>query len=167
MWRLSPRIRMRTDAKGKVIAYTSRQLKSNEMNYTTRDLGLGVVVFALKIWGHYLYKMNIIVFTEYKSLQHNFNEKDLTKSQWRWVELLNDYECEIHHHLGKAKVVVEALSRKERAKPLCVKALTIAIHCNIITQIWDAQLEAFKPKNIVEGNLRGMDKQFEAKKDGT
>ncbi|GKB58905.1 putative reverse transcriptase domain-containing protein [Tanacetum coccineum] len=102
----------------KVIAYASRQLKPNEENYTTHDLELGVVVFALKIWRHYLYSTKCIVFTDHKSLQHILDQKELNMRQHRWLELLADYDCEIHYHPGKANVVADALSRKERIKPL-------------------------------------------------
>ncbi|GJZ48311.1 putative reverse transcriptase domain-containing protein [Tanacetum coccineum] len=88
----------------KVIAYVSRQLKIHEKNYTTHDLELGVVVFALKIWRHYLYVTKCTVFTDHKSLQHIFNQKELNMRQRRWLELLSDYNCEIRYHPGKANV---------------------------------------------------------------
>ncbi|KAI3809203.1 hypothetical protein L1987_25173 [Smallanthus sonchifolius] len=96
--------------RGKVIAYASRQLKIHEKNYTTHDLELGAVVFALKIWRHYLYGTKCVVFIDHKSLQHIFNQKELNMRQRRWVELLNDYNCEIRYHPGKANVVADALS---------------------------------------------------------
>ncbi|GKE76791.1 retrotransposon protein, putative, ty3-gypsy subclass, partial [Tanacetum coccineum] len=102
----------------KVIAYTSRQLKPNEENYTTHDLELGAVVFALKIWRHYLYGTKCTVFTDHKSLQHILDQKELNMRQRRWLELLADYDCEIRYHPRKANVVADALSRKERIKPL-------------------------------------------------
>ncbi|KAJ0770506.1 putative nucleotidyltransferase, Ribonuclease H [Helianthus annuus] len=106
--------------RNKVIAYASRQLKVHEKNYTTHDLELGAVVFALKIWRHYLYGTKCVVFTDHKSLQHIFNQKELNMRQRRWVELLNDYDCEIRYHPGKANVVADALSRKERVNLHCV-----------------------------------------------
>ncbi|GJX68740.1 reverse transcriptase domain-containing protein [Tanacetum coccineum] len=102
----------------KVIAYASRQLKPNEENYTTHDLELGAVVFALKIWRHYLYGTKCTVFTDHKSLQHILDQKELNMRQRRWLELLADYDCEIRYHPGKANVVADALSQKERIKPL-------------------------------------------------
>ncbi|GKD12901.1 putative reverse transcriptase domain-containing protein [Tanacetum coccineum] len=101
----------------KVIAYASRQLKIHEKNYTTHDLELGEVVFALKIWRHYLYGTKCTLFTDHKSLQHILNQKELNMRQRRWLELLSDYDCEIRYHPGKANVVVNALSRKERDQP--------------------------------------------------
>ncbi|GJZ33947.1 reverse transcriptase domain-containing protein [Tanacetum coccineum] len=111
----------------KVIAYTSGQLKIHEKNYTTYDLELGVVVFALKIWRHYLYGTKCMVFTDHKSLQHILNQKELNMRQRRWLELLSDYDCEIRYHPEKANVVADALSRKERIKPLRVRALVMTI----------------------------------------
>ncbi|GKE22790.1 putative reverse transcriptase domain-containing protein [Tanacetum coccineum] len=102
----------------KVIAYPSRQLKIHEKNYTTHDLELGAVVFALKIWRHYLYGTKCTVFIDHKSLQHILDQKELNMRQRRWLELLSDYDCEIRYHPGKANIVADALSRKERIKPL-------------------------------------------------
>ncbi|GKB45279.1 putative reverse transcriptase domain-containing protein [Tanacetum coccineum] len=102
----------------KVIAYASRQLKPNEENYTTHDLKLGAVVFALKIWRHYLYGTKCTVFTDHKSLQHILDQKELNMRQRRWLELLADYDCEICYHPGKENVVADALSQKEQIKPL-------------------------------------------------
>ncbi|GKE49393.1 putative reverse transcriptase domain-containing protein [Tanacetum coccineum] len=104
--------------KEKVIAYTSHQLKIHEKNYTTHDLELGAVVFALKMWRHYLYGTKCVVFTDHKSLQHILDQKELNMRQCKWLELLSDYDCEIRYHSGKSNVVADALSRKERIKPL-------------------------------------------------
>ncbi|GKB02596.1 putative reverse transcriptase domain-containing protein [Tanacetum coccineum] len=98
----------------KVIAYASRQLKIHEKNYTTHDLELGAVVFALKIWRHYLYGTKCMVFTDHKNLQYILDQKELNMRQHRWLELLSDYDCDIRYHLGKANFVADALSRKER-----------------------------------------------------
>ncbi|GKB57484.1 putative reverse transcriptase domain-containing protein [Tanacetum coccineum] len=100
-------------SKKKVIAYASRQLKPHEENYTTHDLELGAVVFALKIWRHYIYGTKCTVFTDHKSLQHILHQNELNMRQRRWLELLADYDCEIRYHPGKANVVADALSRKE------------------------------------------------------
>nr|GEY04272.1 putative reverse transcriptase domain-containing protein [Tanacetum cinerariifolium] len=87
----------------KVIAYASQQLKVHEKNYTTHDLELGSMVFALKIWRHYLYGTKCIVFTDHKSLQHILNQKELNMRQCRWLELLSDYDCDIRYHPGESK----------------------------------------------------------------
>ncbi|GJX90403.1 putative reverse transcriptase domain-containing protein [Tanacetum coccineum] len=104
----------------KVIAYASRQLKIHEKNYTAHDLELGVVVFALKMWRHYLYGTRCTVFTDHKSLQHVLDQKELNMRQRSWLELLSDDDCDIRYYPGKANVVADALGRKERVKPLRV-----------------------------------------------
>nr|GEV39346.1 putative reverse transcriptase domain-containing protein [Tanacetum cinerariifolium] len=92
----------------KVITYVSRQLKPHEENYTTHDHKLGAVVFALKIWRHYLYGTKCTIFTDHKSLQHILRHKELNMRQRRWLELLADYDCEICYHHGKANIVADA-----------------------------------------------------------
>ncbi|GJZ55546.1 putative reverse transcriptase domain-containing protein [Tanacetum coccineum] len=125
--------------RGKVIAYASRQLKIHEKNYTTHDLELGAVVFALKIWRHYLYG---------------------TKS----IELFSDYDCEIHYHLGKANVVADALSRKERVKPKRVRAMNMILHSSIKDRILTAQKEAMDEST---GLQKCLDEMIEQRSDGT
>ncbi|GJY62394.1 putative reverse transcriptase domain-containing protein [Tanacetum coccineum] len=132
----------------KVISYASRQLKIHEKNYTTHDLELGAVVFALKIWRHYLYGTKCTVFTDHKSLQHILNQKELNMRQRRWLELLSDYDCDIRYHPGKANVVADALSRKEREPPLRVRALVMTIGLDLPKKILNAQTEARKLENI-------------------
>ncbi|GKC98356.1 putative reverse transcriptase domain-containing protein [Tanacetum coccineum] len=127
--------------RGKVIAYASRQLKIHEKNYTTHDLELGAVVFAFKIWRHYLYRIKSVIYTDHKSLQHIFNQKELNMRQRRWIELFSDYDCEIRYH-GKAKVVVDALSRKERIKPRRIRAINMTFQSSIKDKILAAQEEA-------------------------
>ncbi|GJR31501.1 putative reverse transcriptase domain-containing protein [Tanacetum coccineum] len=114
----------------KVIAYASRQLKIHEKNYTTHDLELGAVVFALKIWRHYFYGTKCTVFTDHKSLKHILNQKELNIRQRRWLELLSDYDCDIRYHPGKANVVADALSQ--------------------------AQIEALKLENLGNEDVGGM-----------
>nr|GEZ14108.1 putative reverse transcriptase domain-containing protein [Tanacetum cinerariifolium] len=140
----------------KVISYASHQLKIHEKNYTTHDLELGAVVFALKIWRHYLYGTKCTVFTDHKSLQHILDQKELNMRQRRWLELLSDYDCEIRYHPGKANVVADALSRKEREPPLRVRAFVMTIGLDLPRQILNAQTEARKPENIKEEDVGGM-----------
>ncbi|GJR93311.1 putative reverse transcriptase domain-containing protein [Tanacetum coccineum] len=125
----------------KVIAYASRQLKIHKKNYTTHDLEHGAVVFALKMWRHYLYGTKL--------------------------ELLSDYDCEIRYHLGKANVVADALSRKERIEPLRVQALVMTIGLNLPKIILNAQAKARKEENYVTEDLCGMIKKLEPRADGT
>nr|GEU49612.1 hypothetical protein [Tanacetum cinerariifolium] len=116
---------------GKVIAYASRQLKILEKKYTTHDLELGAVVFAFKIWRHYLYGTKSVIYTDHKSLQHIFNQKELTMRQRRWIELFSDYDCEIRYHPGKTNVVADALSRRERIKARRVRAINMTVQSSI------------------------------------
>ncbi|GJS72398.1 putative reverse transcriptase domain-containing protein [Tanacetum coccineum] len=157
----------------KVIAYASRQLKVHEKNYTTHDLELGSVVFALKIWRHYLYGTRCTVFTDHKSLQHILDQKELNMRQRRWLELLSDYDCDIRYHPGKANVVADALSRKERIEPLRVRALVMTIGLNLPKRILEAQIEALKTENLVNEDVGGMirrdvpKERLEPRADGT
>ncbi|GKD23242.1 putative reverse transcriptase domain-containing protein, partial [Tanacetum coccineum] len=137
----------------KVIAYASRQLKVHKKNYTTHDLELGSVVFALKIWRHYLYETRC---TDHKSLQHILDQKELNMRQRRWLELLSDYDCDIRYRPGKANVVADALSRKEQIEPLPIRALVMTISWNLPKQILKAQIEALKPENLENEDIGGM-----------
>ncbi|GJR96690.1 putative reverse transcriptase domain-containing protein [Tanacetum coccineum] len=132
--------------KEKFIAYASRQLK---------------------MWRHYLYGTKCVVFTEHKSLQHILDQKDLNMRQRRWLELLSDYDCEIRYHPGKANVVADALSRKERSKPLRVRALVMTIGLNLPKQILRAQSEARKEENFINADLHGMINKLEPCAEGT
>ena len=99
---------------GKVVAYGSRQLKNHEQNYPTHDMELAAVVFALKIWRHYLYGEQFEVFSDHKSLKYIFTQRDLNMRQRRWMEFLEDYDFTLHYHPGKANVLADALSRKSQ-----------------------------------------------------
>nr|GEW16993.1 hypothetical protein [Tanacetum cinerariifolium] len=116
----------------KVIAYASCQLKIHEKNYTTHDLELGAVAFALKY------------------------QKELNMRQVRWLELLTDYDCEIRYHPGKANGVADALSQTEQNKPLRVRALVMSISLNLPVQISNAQIEARKDENFRTEDLYGL-----------
>jgi hypothetical protein len=100
---------------GKVVAYASRQLKTHEVNYPVHDLELAAVLFALRVWRHYLYGSRVQIFTNHKSLKYLMSQKELNMRQRRWVELIKDYDCIIDYHPGKANVVAYALSRKDKA----------------------------------------------------
>ncbi|GJW76649.1 putative reverse transcriptase domain-containing protein [Tanacetum coccineum] len=112
----------------KVIAYALLQLKIHEKNYTTHDLELGAVVFALKIWRHYLYGTKCMVFTDHKNSLSS----------------------------GKENVVADALSRKERIKPLRVRALVMTIGLDLSKEILNAQTKAQKLENIKNKDVGGM-----------
>ncbi|GKA33617.1 putative reverse transcriptase domain-containing protein [Tanacetum coccineum] len=150
--------------RGKVIAYASRQLKIHEKNYTTHDLELGADVFALKTWRHYLYGTKSVIYTDHKILQHIFDQKELNMRQRRWIKLFSDYECKIRRHAGKANVVADTLSRKERLKPRRVRAMAMTIQTRMRKKIQAAQSEALKQENILAESLHGLDQQMEKKK---
>ena len=95
-----------------MIAYASCQLKKHEVNYPTHDLELAVVVHALKNWRHYLLENKVHIYMDHKSLKYIFTQFKLNMRQQRWLELIKDYNLEVHYHLRKANVVADALSRK-------------------------------------------------------
>ncbi|GJU37621.1 putative reverse transcriptase domain-containing protein [Tanacetum coccineum] len=128
----------------------------HEKNYTTHDLELGAVVFAFKMWRHYLYGTRCTVFTDHKSLQHILDQKELDMRQRCWLELLSDYDCDIRYHPRKANVVADALSRKEWPKNLRVLALVMTIGLNLPKQILEAQTETLKHENLPAEDFGGM-----------
>ncbi|GJS63539.1 putative reverse transcriptase domain-containing protein, partial [Tanacetum coccineum] len=150
----------------KVIAYASRKLIKNKENYTTHDLELGAVVFTLRLWRHYLYDTKCTVYTDHKSLQYILDQKELNMRQRRWIELLSDYDCVIRYHPGKANVVADALSRKDK-EPIRVRALVVTVHNNLPEQIRNAQVEACKEENIGAEGFLGKGEPFEVRSDGT
>ncbi|GJT65502.1 putative reverse transcriptase domain-containing protein [Tanacetum coccineum] len=110
-------------------------------------------IFALRLWRHYLYGTKCIVYTDHKSLQYILDQKELNMRQRRWIELLSDYDCEIRYHPGKANVVADALSRKERERPLRVRALVMSVYTDLFERILRAQTEAMKKENVKAENL--------------
>jgi hypothetical protein len=126
---------------GKVIAYASRQLKPYEQNYPTHDLELAAVVFALKIWRHYLYGERCEIFTDHKSLKYIFTQKELNMRQRRWLELLKDYDLTISYHPGKANAVADALSRKSGTQA----AVMITQQPTLIDEIVKMGIEVIQP----------------------
>ncbi|KAK9057437.1 hypothetical protein SSX86_022272 [Deinandra increscens subsp. villosa] len=146
--------------RGRVIAYGSRQLKSSEVNYPTHDLELAAVVFALKIWRHYLYGIPCTIYTDHKSLKYLFDQKELNMRQRRWLELIKDYDCEIHYHPGKANVVADALSRKGDYAPIKVKSMKLVITSSILDSIKKAQEEAVKEENWKKERIKGVVKDL-------
>jgi hypothetical protein len=106
---------------GRVISYSSRQLRRHEEHYPTHDLELAAVVMALWMWRHYLLGNVVHIYTDHKSLKYIFTQPDLNMRQRRWLELIKDYELEVHYHLGKANVVADALSHKA--------------HCNCLSAV--------------------------------
>ena len=95
---------------GKVVAYALRQLRPYEQYYPTHNLELATVVFALKMWRHYLYGVTCHIFTNHKSLKYILTQKELNLRQRHWVKLIKDYDCMIEYHPRKANVVADTLS---------------------------------------------------------
>ncbi|GJW96735.1 putative reverse transcriptase domain-containing protein [Tanacetum coccineum] len=114
-----------------------------------KDGSFRAVVFALKIWRHYLYGTKSVIYTNHKSLQHIFDQKELNMRQGRCIELFSDYDCEIRYHPCKANVVADALSRKEWMKPRRVRAMSMMIHSSIKARILEAHSEASKDFNTL------------------
>jgi hypothetical protein len=104
----------------RVIAYASRALRTHEQNYPTHDLELAAVIHALKIWRHHLMGAKCNIYTDHKSLKYIFTQADLNMRQRRWLELIKDYDLEVHYHPGKANVVADALSRKSHCHCLTI-----------------------------------------------
>jgi hypothetical protein len=109
---------------GRVISYSSRQLRRHEEHYLTHDLELPAVVMALRTWRHYLHGSVVHIYMDHKSLMYNFTQPDLNMRQRRWLELIKDFELEVHYHLSKANVIADALSRKAHYKYLLALHLT-------------------------------------------
>jgi hypothetical protein len=106
---------------GRVISYSSRQLRHHEEHYPTHDLELAAVVMALRTWHHYLLMNAVHIYTDHKSLKYIFTQPDLNMRQGRWLELIKDCELEVHYHSGNANVVADALSHKA--------------HCNCLSAV--------------------------------
>ncbi|KAI3754880.1 hypothetical protein L1987_54672 [Smallanthus sonchifolius] len=147
--------------RGRVIAYASRKLKIHEANYPTHDLELAAVVFALKIWRHYLYGVKFTIYSNHKSLKYFFEQKELNMRQRRWLELLKDYDCEIIYHPGKTNVVADALSRKDVPIPIRVKACQLVVTSDVMREIEKAQDEALKEENIKKERMVGQQDKLE------
>ncbi|WVZ89402.1 hypothetical protein U9M48_035815, partial [Paspalum notatum var. saurae] len=116
---------------GRVIAYASRQLRKHEANYPTHDLELAAVVHALKIWRHYLLGNTCHIYTDHKSLKYILTQPELNMRQRRWLELIKDYDLEIHYHPGKANVVADALSRKAHCNFIEARPTARVLCCEI------------------------------------
>ncbi|WVZ80501.1 LOW QUALITY PROTEIN: hypothetical protein U9M48_027971, partial [Paspalum notatum var. saurae] len=115
----------------RVIAYTSRQLRKHEVNYPTHDLELAAVVHALKIWRHYLLGNTCHIYTDHKSLKYILKQPELNMRQRRWLELIKDYDLEIHYLPGKANVVADALSCWAHCHVLEVRPTARVICCEM------------------------------------
>ncbi|KAK1595958.1 hypothetical protein QYE76_059205 [Lolium multiflorum] len=135
---------------GKVISYLSRQLKQHEQNYPTHDLELAAVVLALKVWRHYLMGNRCEIYSDHKSLKYIFTQKELNMRQRRWLELIKDYDMEIHYHPGKANVVADALSRQPCQLNSMIAAEQPSLH---------EEFEQFRLELVSEGYLASIELQ--------
>jgi ribonuclease HI len=154
---------------GKVVSYASHQLRKHEENYPTHDLELAAVVHALKIWRHYLIGHRCEIYRDHKSLKYIFTQIDLNMRQWRWLELIKDYDLGINYHPSKANVVADTLSRRKYCKATFARMMqlelrkeikylnlvivndvtvTMEVEPTLEVEIQKGQLEDAKPKEI-------------------
>ena len=162
---------------GKVVAYASRQLKPNEKNYPAHDLELAAIVFAFKIWRHYLYGEKCFIYTDHKSLKYLPSQRELNLRQRRWMELIKDYDCVIDYHLGKANVVADTLSRKSVQTLQALNAhfslsddneivAELMARPNLLNQVQEAQKGDEKISAVVSHNRMGKETEFSVNEDG-
>jgi hypothetical protein len=128
----------------RVLAYASRALRPHEQNYPMHDLELAVVVHALKIWRHYLMGAHCNIYTDHKSLKYIFTQVDLNMRQRRWLELIKDYDLEVHYHPGKANVVADALSQKAQCNYVTMDS-KIATLCDKLCKL---NMEVVSPSTL-------------------
>ena len=161
---------------GKVVAYASRQLKPHEKNYPSHDLELAAIVFALKIWRHYLYGEMCFIYTDHKSLKYLPSQRELNLRQRRWMELIKDYDCVIDYHPGKANVVADALSRKTVQTLRALNAhlslsddgtivVKLIARPNLLNRVLEAQKKDEKISAIMKQIGDGKETEFEVKGD--
>ena len=147
------------------------------MNYPTHDLELAAIVFALKIWKHYLYGESCFIYTDHKSLKYLPSQRELNLRQRRRKELIKDYDCVIDYHPGKANVVVDAQSRKSVQMLRALNAhlslsddgaivVELIAKPDFLNRVLEAQKNDEKITAIVNRNRVGKENEFTAKEDG-
>ncbi|WVZ63464.1 hypothetical protein U9M48_013094 [Paspalum notatum var. saurae] len=139
---------------GRVIAYASCQLRKHEVNYPTHDLELLAVVYALKKWRHYLLGNTCHIYTDHKSLKYIFTQPELNMRQRRWLELIKDYDLEVHYHPGKANVVADALSRKAHCNFIEARPTVRVLCCEIGNIEMPTALEAELYNLVLEPTIK-------------
>jgi hypothetical protein len=147
---------------GHVVAYASRQLRKHEEHYPTHDLELAAVVYALKIWRHYLIGKRCEIYSDHKSLKYIFTQPDLNLRQRRWLELIKDYDLGINYHPGKANVVADALSRRSHLNQLIVEQMSfdlceefdkLNLRLVAITEVVAMEIDSTLSQDIRKGQL--------------
>jgi hypothetical protein len=147
---------------GHVVAYASKQLRKHEEKYLTHDLELAAVVHALKIWRHYIIGKMCEVYSDHKSLKYIFTQPDLNLRQWRWLELIKDYDLGINYHPGKANVVADALSRRSHLNMLATRELLpefckefekLNLGWVLNTKVIEMEVDSTLEQNIRKGQL--------------
>ena len=162
---------------GKVVAHASRQLKPREKNYPTHDLELTAIVFALKIWRHYLYGEKCFIYTDHKSLKYLPSQRELNLRQRRWMELIKDYDWVIDYHPGKANVVADSLSRKTMQMLRALNAhlsliddgivvIELIVRPSLLNRVLEAQNKDKKIAAIVSQIGDGKEIEFIVNEDG-
>ncbi|WVZ84387.1 hypothetical protein U9M48_031425 [Paspalum notatum var. saurae] len=139
---------------GRMIAYASCQLRKHEVNYPTHDLELLTVVYALKKWRHYLLGNTCHIYTDHKSFKYIFTQPELNMRQRRWLELIKDYDLEVHYHPGKANVVADALSRKAHCNFIEARPTVRVLCCEIGEIEMPTVLEAELYNLILEPTIK-------------
>ncbi|KAJ9549517.1 hypothetical protein OSB04_022060 [Centaurea solstitialis] len=136
--------------------FDSRIPTKTQHNYPTHDLELAAVVFALKLWRHYLYGVKCTIFSDHRSLRYFLEQPNLNMRQRRWLDVVKDYDCEILYHPGKANVVADALSRKTEHTPLRISHLKMAVTTSFVDLVLRAQEEASREENQNRERIRGQ-----------
>ena len=132
---------------GNVIGFASSKLKPHQQNYPTHDLEVAAVIFALKKWRNYLYRVTFEIYMDHKSFQYLFFQLKLNMRQRRWMKFLKNYDCTINYHPEKANIVADALNRKVQVAGLMIN------EWNMLEKVseWNPHLECqkFILKNIM------------------
>ncbi|WVZ70346.1 LOW QUALITY PROTEIN: hypothetical protein U9M48_019021 [Paspalum notatum var. saurae] len=139
---------------GRVIAYAYSQLRKHKVNYPTHDHELLAVVYALKKWRHYLLGNTCHLYTDHKSLKYIFTQPELNIRQRRWLELIKDYDLEVHYHPGKANVVADALSRKAHCNFIEARPTMRVLCCEIREIEMPTVLEAELYNLVLEPTIK-------------
>ena len=152
-------------------------MKPHEKNYPTHDFELATIVFAMKIWRHYLYGEKCFIYTDHKSLKYFPSQRELNLRQRRWMELIKDYDCVIDYHPRKANVVADAMSRKSVQKLRALNAhmslsdnssivADLIAKQNLLNRMLEAQKSDEKIFAIVSQNRERKETEFSMNEDG-